>query len=147
MCSVAESFDIIKREVNRLEIPLGEIGYQDLCYEDSYFAEIFCQDTFKFNYGATRGCFTIPNDENIVFKFDLAGVSEPYCAIEADRYQEACIEGLEDVFLPVQLYATINNALVYVQPKVDRILGFDYDIKKKDYDEICEKLENYRKGE
>lgn len=138
MKTIAENFDIVQNFIQEQHIKLDRLTWMDFS-EDDTFMYLCNKNHFSFHYGATRGCFVI---DDVVFKFDFCNVSESYCKIEEDRYQLACIEGLEDIFVPTNLYDVIGNTLIYTQPRVDVIGGFDYSSKLQRDDPIYNRIKN-----
>lgn len=68
----------------------------------------------KFHTGATRGCFTCP-DWNYVIKFDLYK-NGTYCQTELRNYEKAKFYRVEQVLLPVERHAILDNGIeIYFQ--------------------------------
>lgn len=117
-------YNLIKVYIDRYDIPLNEIDYDDIAYGICNTGDLFDElAPFSFYYGASRGCFVpLGAENNYVFKFDLNHVSEQYCEQEVSIYKAAEEEGLAFVFAKIEFYDELPNSVaLYKQRKVDRI--------------------------
>lgn len=117
----------VKNYLDEVGINIDTLTIRDLDdnYSDiDYTGLLCCNNIFRFNYGATRGCIIpIENDcsqPKFVFKFDFDELSESYCFNEAEIYHRAERAGLAPCFAEVKYFDNISSLTrVYICEFVD----------------------------
>lgn len=82
----------------------------------AHYCRTNCPEGVDFRYGATRGCFILP-DSDFVVKFDLY-CNGHYCAMENYNYHKAKEYRIEQILLPIRKDTILSNGIaIYVQTK------------------------------
>ena len=128
-------------------LDVNDISLEDMSTRYEIDDRIFCSNTFNFYYGATRGCF-VPRESHpsFVFKFDLEGLWEEYCANEVETYKEAVKAGLGDCFLKIEKFDYIVNTPIYICEYADETKVRKKKVTKEDLEEIAEHTSTHTKA-
>ena len=136
--------------------------YENPFYEfDEYMNKNYPNFNYVIDSGATK-CVIIPKNEDYVLKIPFTGYEDwenqpceedeetgewiydeyydpfvpfedgDYCRIEADNYQFAIIEGLEEIFAETSFLGYVKGFPIYVQKKVTTFWQTDKKVKHTD---------------
>lgn len=138
-------FQKIKNFIEKEDIAIDDLTFDDI---DDYIDPIASSFApYKFNYGASRGCFTPLTKESYVFKFDFNGLEENYCEHEMKLYKEAQDWEIEYLFASIKLYDNLFCTPLYIQQRVNKI-GADckdgIKITKEDKQKTLKKIAKYK---